>query len=218
MTIDTLLIDLDGTLTDPEIGISRCIRFAMQKLGQPIAEDIALDWCIGPPLKNSFLQLLTTDDEALAEQALAYYRERFAQIGLYENQLYADVSETLAELAQRGYRLFLATAKPLVYARIILQHFELEHYFTGFYGSELSGERSHKGQLIGYLLEQKKLAPAQCMMIGDREHDILGARENQLQCIAVNYGYGREAELSAAAPIARIDRFAELLGYFPSLH
>jgi phosphoglycolate phosphatase len=125
MIIDTLLIDLDGTLTDPEIGIGRCIRYAMAKLGQPLAAELTLDWCIGPPLKNSFMQLLESQDEALAEQAVGHYRERFAELGLYENRVYPDVLETLAALQQRGYRLVLATAKPLVYAQIIMQHFQL---------------------------------------------------------------------------------------------
>ena len=130
MTVKNILLDLDGTLTDPKIGIHSCIRYAMEKMGQPLADDTDLDWTIGPPLKASFIQLLNSADDALAEQALAFYRERFSTIGLYENELYPQVIETLKALVERGYNLYLATAKPQVFAIRILEHFELLDYFT----------------------------------------------------------------------------------------
>lgn len=214
MTVKNILLDLDGTLTDPKIGIHSCIRYAMEKMGQPLADDTDLDWTIGPPLKASFIQLLNSADDALAEQALAFYRERFSTIGLYENELYPHVIETLKALVERGYNLYLATAKPQVFAIRILEHFELLDYFTKPYGSELTGERTNKGDLIHYILQQEQLVPEHCMMVGDREYDILGARRNGIETIAVTYGYGTDAEIAQAAPKLQIRQFAELLNYF----
>ena len=214
MTVKNILLDLDGTLTDPKIGIHSCIRYAMEKMGQPLADDTDLDWTIGPPLKASFIQLLNSADDALAEQALAFYRERFSTIGLYENELYPQVIETLKALVERGYNLYLATAKPQVFAIRILEHFELLDYFTKPYGSELTGERTNKGDLIHYILQQEQLVPEHCMMVGDREYDILGARRNGIETIAVTYGYGTDAEIAQATPKLQIRQFAELLNYF----
>lgn len=214
MTVKNILLDLDGTLTDPKIGIHSCIRYAMEKMGQPLADDTDLDWTIGPPLKASFIQLLNSADDALAEQALAFYRERFSTIGLYENELYPQVIETLKALVERGYNLYLATAKPQVFAIRILEHFKLLDYFTKPYGSELTGERTNKGDLIHYILQQEQLVPEHCMMVGDREYDILGARRNGIKTIAVTYGYGTDVEIAQAAPKLQIRQFAELLNYF----
>ena len=214
MTVKNILLDLDGTLTDPKIGIHSCIRYAMEKMGQPLADDTDLDWTIGPPLKASFIQLLNSADDALAEQALAFYRERFSTIGLYENELYPHVIETLKALVERGYNLYLATAKPQVFAIRILEHFKLLDYFTKPYGSELTGERTNKGDLIHYILQQEQLVAEHCMMVGDREYDIFGARRNGIETIAVTYGYGTDAEIAQAAPKLQIRQFAELLNYF----
>lgn len=213
--IKNILIDLDGTLTDPKVGITTCVRYGLDKIGHPIAEDLDLDWVIGPPLKASLAKLLKVSvQDDLAEQALLGYRERFAELGLFENQVYHGVAETLAALKQRGYQLFVATAKPTIYAKQILQHFELADYFTEIYGSELTGERTNKADLIAYILEQQQLDPRQCMMIGDREYDILGARHNQIATIAVEYGYGSTAEIEQAQPQQRISDFSQLLDIF----
>lgn len=210
--IKNLLIDLDGTLTDPKVGITTCARYGLNKVGHPIDETENIDWIIGPPLKASLAKLLkVAADDDLAEQALLGYRERFASIGLYENEVFDDVAETLAALQQQGYRLYLATAKPIIYAEKILIHFDLAQYFNQAYGSELSGVRTNKGELIRYILEQEQLDPAECLMVGDREHDILGARCNQIETVAVEYGYGRAAELDHAQPKYRIGTFSALL-------
>ncbi|MGL5403682.1 MAG: HAD hydrolase-like protein, partial [Acinetobacter sp.] len=148
MTIKNILIDLDGTLTDPKAGIHRSIRYALEKLGHPLADGVDLDWTIGPPLKASLAKLLNTQDDDFAEQALLAYRERFSVTGLFENEVYATVVETLQQLQLQGYRLFLATAKPTVYAKRILAHFGLDQFFTEMYGSELTGERTNKVDLI----------------------------------------------------------------------
>ena len=165
--IQNILIDLDGTLTDPKVGITTSARYGLEKVGHPISEDTNIDWIIGPPLKASLAKILNVDaDDTLAEQALMAYRERFAVTGLYENHVFEGVAETLAELKRRGYRLFLATAKPTVYAKQILEHFNLAQYFTEIYGSELNGDRTNKGELIQYILEQQGIQAEQCIMVG----------------------------------------------------
>nr|WP_276520238.1 HAD-IA family hydrolase [Acinetobacter lwoffii] len=213
--IKNILIDLDGTLTDPKVGITTSARYGLEKIGHPISDEINIDWIIGPPLKASLAKILNVEaDHVLAEQALMGYRERFAVKGLYENHVFEGVAETLAELKRRGYRLFVATAKPTVYAKQILEHFDLAQYFTDIYGSELNGERTNKAELIQYILEQQKLQADQCLMVGDREHDIFGARHNGIETIAVSYGYGSQEELEVAQPKYKIDRFNQLLDYF----
>lgn len=213
--IKNILIDLDGTLTDPKVGITTSARYGLEKIGHPISDEINIDWIIGPPLKASLAKILNVEaDHVLAEQAVMGYRERFAVKGLYENHVFEGVAETLAELKRRGYRLFVATAKPTVYAKQILEHFDLAQYFTEIYGSELNGERTNKAELIQYILEQQKLQADQCLMVGDREHDIFGARQNGIDTIAVNYGYGSQEELALAQPKYQIDRFNQLLDYF----
>jgi phosphoglycolate phosphatase len=210
--IKNILIDLDGTLTDPREGITTSARYGLNKMGHPIADSENIDWIIGPPLKASLAKILNVSPEDdLAEQALLGYRERFAVTGLFENELFDDVKDTLQHLHTQGYRLFLATAKPEIYAKRILEHFNLLHYFEYPYGSELSGERTNKGDLIAYILEKEQLNPQECLMVGDREHDIFGARKNGIETIAVEYGYGSAQELDQAKPKARIQKFSDLL-------
>ncbi|MFW1956468.1 HAD-IA family hydrolase [Acinetobacter guillouiae] len=212
MVIKNILIDLDGTLTDPKVGITTSARYGLAKVGHPIPDSENIDWIIGPPLKASLAKLLNVEaNDLLAEQALLGYRERFAVTGLFENHVFDDVAQTLEALKSKGYRLFLATAKPEVYARQILDHFDLLKYFDYPYGSELNGERTNKGELITYILEKEKLNPEECLMVGDREHDIFGARKNAIETIAVEYGYGSKQELDEATPKARIAKFSELL-------
>ena len=210
--IKNILIDLDGTLTDPKVGITTCARYGLAKVGHPIADDVNIDWIIGPPLKASLARILQVNvEDDLAEQALIGYRERFSSIGLYENKVYEHVAETLNQLQQKGYALYVATAKPTVYAKQILEHFHLAQYFKVIYGSELSGERTNKGDLIAYILQQEQLKPTECTMVGDREYDILGARRHGIETIAVNYGYGSAEEIQHAQPSATISSFNELL-------
>ena len=130
--IKNILIDLDGTLTDPKVGITASARYDLEKVGHPIAENINIDWIIGPPLKASLAKILNVAlEHDLAEQALLGYRERFSVTGLFENQVYPNVAETLALLKQQGFKLFVATAKPTIYAKRILEQFGLAEYFIG---------------------------------------------------------------------------------------
>jgi phosphoglycolate phosphatase len=191
--MNAIYFDLDGTLTDPKPGITRSIQYALRKLDRDVPREDELTWCIGPPLHASLKKLLGADD--LADKALSLYRERFADIGLFENVVYPGVKETLSAVASSGRRLFVATSKPVVYAERIIDHFKLTAYFERVFGSELDGTRSDKTDLLGYALRTAGVDPSQAVMIGDRSHDMIGARNNKMTAVGVLYGYGGKQEL-----------------------
>jgi len=195
--ITHLLFDLDGTLTDPKEGIIASFVYALDRLGRRDLTPANMDWCIGPPLRESFARLLDTADPDLVERAVSLFREYFATTGLFENFVYPEIVETL-ELLRKNFRLVIATSKPVVYARQILEKFELAGYFEAVYGAELDGRNTNKGELIGFILEREQLLPGQVIMIGDREHDILGAKRNSVIAGGVTYGYGSAEELTGA--------------------
>ena len=188
--------DLDGTLTDPKPGITRCIQYALERLGFPVPSEDDLVWCIGPPLHASMKKLVGSDD--LTHRAVKLYRERFRDVGLYENEAYAGIQETLASVAAGGRRLFVATSKPKIYADRIIEHFGLGRHFEQVFGSELDGTRTNKSDLLAYALAETKADAARAVMIGDRSHDVVGARKNGMRAIGVLYGYGSLAELTDA--------------------
>ncbi|MBR0788886.1 HAD family hydrolase [Bradyrhizobium manausense] len=192
----TIYFDLDGTLTDPKPGITGSIQYALKKLGKSVPSQDELTWCIGPPLHASLKALTGTD--ALADQALLLYRDRFSEVGLFENSPYPGIHDTLAAIAASGARLFVATSKPAVYASRIVDHFGLKPYFERVFGSELDGTRVDKRDLLRYALAEAEVDPRQAIMIGDRSHDVVGARTNGMTAIGVLYGYGSEAELRDA--------------------
>ncbi|MEJ6645006.1 MAG: HAD hydrolase-like protein [Akkermansiaceae bacterium] len=193
-----LLFDLDGTLTDPAPGISRCIQHALESLGKTPPASTGLHWCIGPPLHASFLELLKTTDHDLADRAVALYRERFSSIGLFENEVYPGIETALKQLTQDGHQLHLATSKPTIFATRIIDHFGLTRFFQSINGSELDGTNADKTDLIRHILAEQAIAPHQAIMIGDRKFDIIGALENQLTAIGVLWGYGTAKELQQA--------------------
>lgn len=205
-----LLFDLDGTLTDPFPGITECILYALMRLSRPKPERESLGWCIGPPLKESFKKLLGTDDEKMAALALAHYRERFGSVGLFENEVYEGVPEALKALQANDFTLYVATSKPRVFAKRILAHFGLERYFKEIYGSELDGSRSDKGSLLAHILKSEAIEASQAVMIGDREHDMIGAKENGLPGVGVLWGYGTQAELERSGASACIRHPSDL--------
>jgi len=188
-----IYFDLDGTLTDPKPGITRSIQYALNRLDRRAPSEEELTWCIGPPLRASLKKLLGSDD--LADSALLLYRERFADIGIFENDVYPGIEDTLSAFAGSGRRLFVATSKPGVYAERIIDHFKLRGFFERVFGSKLDGTRSDKTDLLGYALRSAGVDPATAMMIGDRSHDMVGARNNGMTAVGVLYGYGSEAEL-----------------------
>ena len=199
MNPKTCLFDLDGTLTDPKPGITGCIQYALEKLGQTVPTKDELEYAIGPPLHDTFLQLLGNDPDA-ASQGLLFYRERFGTVGLFENQVYPGIHDCLHQIKEAGIQLFICTSKPHFYAKQIAEHFEFDHFFDHVHGSEMSGERVHKDELIEYIIETEKFNPADTIMIGDRKHDILGAKHHGLRTIGVLYGYGsREEHVEAGA-------------------
>jgi phosphoglycolate phosphatase len=205
-----ILFDLDGTLIDPREGITRSIQYALEKLGRPAPESDRLLWCIGPPLKESFQILLDDTSSEPAEEALKHYRERYNRTGKFENKVYDGVPETLEALQLAGARLYIATSKPKVFADQIADHFKLRAYFESVYGSELTGERSDKAELIDHILSIERLDRQSTCMIGDRKHDIVGARQNDLNCIGVTYGYGSREELVKAGASRIIDNPKQL--------
>ena len=192
-----LLLDLDGTLTDPKLGITNCIRHAIQGLGREAPSADELHWCIGPPLIESLRMLVGPSD---AERALALYRERFADIGMFENTLYADIDAVVAAEAARDRRIFLATSKPHVFAKPILEHFGLASHFAGIYGSELDGTRIEKPDLLSYIAERERISAGDAIMVGDRRFDVEGARAIGAVSIWADWGYGEDAERDAARP------------------
>lgn len=189
-----ILFDLDGTLTDPKVGITKSVAYALNNYGIKVEDLDLLCKFIGPPLKDSFMKFYGFD-ERKAGEAVEKYREYFRPHGVYENRVYDGVEDLLRRLKEHGKTVVLATSKPTVFAETILKHFGLHHLFDYVAGSELDGTRVKKGDVIAYALEQAGIMDkSRAVMVGDREHDIIGARENGLDAIGVLYGYGCREE------------------------
>jgi phosphoglycolate phosphatase len=201
-------IDLDGTLTDPFEGISNCIAYALEQLGhRPPAGD-ELRRFIGPPLLETFEGLLGRE---LAPRALEYYRERFSAIGWRENAVYPGIHAALADITGAGHSCFVATTKPHVFARRIVEHFELSPYFADVYGSELDGTRTDKTELLRFA-QRDRSSQRDSVMIGDRYHDVVGALGNGFRAIGVTWGYGTADELRSAGADCLADAPEQLAG------
>lgn len=194
--VQTIFLDLDGTLIDPKPGITRSIRHALIEMGRDAPGEDALEWCIGPPLWDSFRQLGVA--EAELDRAVALYRERFTDVGLFEATLYEGALDMLAALRGAGVRLWLATSKPHTYARTICAHFGISAFLDGVFGSELDGTRSDKTELLAHALRETATVANDAKMLGDRKHDMIGASNNGLRSIGALWGYGGRAELEAA--------------------
>jgi len=212
---NALLIDLDGTLTDPAEGIVGCFRLALEALGRSPPPAAELTWIIGPSLRASFAEAL--EGEGDPEEALRIYRSRYSTEGLFEAVVYDGVKETLADLRAAGARLFLCTAKPLVYAERILAHFDLERHFEGAYGDELGGKFQDKANLIAHILESEGLTAADCCMWGDRKHDVVAASRHGIPTIGAVWGYGGAEELRAAGAAALCEEPSHVHAAFRAL-
>ena len=212
-----ILFDLDGTLTDPFEGITKCIAHALLTLGRSVPDRQDLRWCIGPPLRESFGKLLDTDDQRATERAVGTYRDRFNEVGIFENEVYDGIPETLSYLRKIELNLFVATAKPVVYAEKIVDHFGLRQYFAAIYGSEMDGARSDKSELITHILNSESLSPADVVMVGDREHDMRGATANDVPGIGVLWGYGTREELEASGAMTCVNNPKELTSVVEAL-
>lgn len=209
---ETLCFDLDGTLTDPAEGIFACIEHACREMGsQPPARDALREW-VGPPLVESFTPFFGSEEDA--HRAIAHYRERFADVGLYENELIPGIPELLEVLKGAGHTCYVVTAKPTIYAERIVEHFGLAPYFRQVHGCELDGTHNDKAELLAHVLERHALVAEHCVMIGDRRHDIDAARANRVGSVGVLWGFGDEAELreaGAAAVVARPDEIVDVI-------
>ncbi len=197
-----LLFDLDGTLTDPKLGICTCVQYALrEEFGIEEPDLDKLEPFIGPPLKDSFMKYYDLSEEQ-AETAIAKYRERFSEVGLFENTVYEGIPEMLRDLCECGLTLAVASSKPTVYVKRILEHFGIEKYFKAVVGSELDGTRVNKDEVVLEALCQlfgdKPVERDKVYMIGDRKFDAEGARAMGVESVGVTYGYGDMEELKAA--------------------
>ncbi len=209
-----LLFDLDGTLTDSRAGIVNSTLYALRRFNEkrggnlPIPEPESLTYLLGPPLRTSFAKLVGSDD---ADTLLELYRERYEPVGIFENSVYPGIVSALETLGAMDCRLFVATSKPEHYARRIVEHFELSRYFIGVHGAAPDGSRA-KADIIADLLARHEVAPAEAVMIGDREHDALGAKANGLlAAVAALWGYGSREELEKAGADPLVDRPDQLV-------
>lgn len=194
------MFDLDGTLTDPQVGITRSIQYGLEKMNIHEEDYEKLLTFIGPPLMNTFRTAYSMSDEDAA-LALKYYRERFSTVGLFENTVYPGIPQLLEQLKQQGKRLYVATSKPTEFSVRILEHFGLAGFFEAIVGSNLDGSMVEKDEVIACALA--RLGPydkTKIAMVGDRKHDVIGATKNNIASIAVAYGYGSDAELRNAEP------------------
>lgn len=198
--------DLDGTLTDPYEGITKCILYALDELGFPHPSDEYLYSCIGPSLYISFPEMVGED---LTPKAIDLYRERFNDVGWLENIPYEGIHATLAAVASAGHTLYVATSKPRIAAKRIVEHFEMGRYFERVFGCELDGTHSNKADLLRYAIGENPDTDSR-VMIGDRKHDLIGATANGIHPIGVAYGYGSMDELNAAGAAAIAQAPAEL--------
>lgn len=202
---NTILFDLDGTLTDPKVGITKSVQYALKKLGIYEENLESLSKFIGPPLRNSFREYYLLD-ETRVQKAIEYYRQYYSPYGIFENEIYPEIPILLHDLKVAGKILTVATSKPTVFAEKILHHFDIHQYFDSVVGSNLDETRTTKEEVIEYALttigeaDRKKI-----VMIGDRKHDIIGAKMNHIDSIGVTYGYGSLEELQIEKPTHMID-------------
>lgn len=206
-----ILFDLDGTLTEPGIGITNSIIYALKKMNREVMERKLLYKFIGPPLMDSFQKYcgFSKDESNLAIQ---YYREYFKVQGLYENEVYDGIKELLEELKRRQKIIIVATSKTESFAIEILRHFKLYDYFHFVAGATMDMTRVKKADVISHILEECEITDlSSVIMIGDREHDIVGARQVGINSIGVLYGYGSYNELEEAGATYIVETPAEIL-------
>ena len=209
--IKTILFDLDGTITDPAEGITNSVAYALNKYGITVSDKSKLNSFIGPPLAESFMKYYGfSDDES--KKAVNVYREYFSDKGIFENKMYDGIIEMLEALSQSGKNIILATSKPEVFAEKILEHFEIRKYFSFISGSLLDGTRVDKHEVIEHALLSSNITDrSTCVMVGDRMHDIVGAKKSSLISIGVEYGYGSKEELITSGADYTVTSVCELL-------
>ncbi|MDI6688253.1 MAG: HAD hydrolase-like protein [Desulfobacterales bacterium] len=211
--LSNVLFDLDGTLTDPKDGITRCIQFSLDQFDVNVPQADQLTWCIGPPLIESFSNLLNTTDKTILDKALSRYRKRFSETGIFENVIYPGVTPSLRRIKKAGFKVFLATSKPEVFAGQILDHFNLTEFFNAIHGSELNGRLSNKSELVAHILDVENLDPRATLIVGDRVYDIIGGKNNGIMTAAVSYGYGTFEEITSSKPDVIFDSFSDIASF-----
>ena len=193
---DTLLFDLDGTLTDSTEGILNCLIYAIERMGFEVPEDTNI--FLGPPIRQSFAEFLGMNEEQV-DEAVRIFRERYSDTGLFENRVYDGIPGMLERLKSGGKRLMVATSKPQVYAVRIFEKFGLAQYFEIVGGAELDGSRDYKDEVIEYVLAKAGITDrSTVLMIGDRRQDVLGAHKTDIECMGILWGYGSVEELTQA--------------------
>lgn len=209
-TYNIILFDLDGTLTDPKIGITRSVAYALAKFGITVDNLDSLINFIGPPLPGSFKKHYKFS-EIQAKQAVAYFREYFSVKGLFENRLYPGVPELLNDLQSNGKKLILATSKATVFAQQILDHFDISKHFHFVAGSNYDLTRIEKSNIISYAISRLDgCQNSEIVMVGDHPDDIYGAHENHIDSVGVTYGYGKRVDLESAKPMYLVHSIEEL--------
>ncbi|MGE7864810.1 phosphoglycolate phosphatase [Bacillus cereus] len=210
----TFLFDLDGTLTDPKEGIINSVLYALEKMGIEEGKISELDSFIGPPIQQSFAERYNMS-EIEVEEAVVYFREYLKKSGLLENKIYDGIPTLLQELKDAGNRLYVATSKPTIFAKQVIEHFQLTSFFEEIVGSNLDGTRIKKEEIIAHILQtNEELKKEEIVMIGDRKHDIIGANNNEIASIGVLYGYGSEKELSEARATYIVKDVEELQSFY----
>jgi phosphoglycolate phosphatase len=215
--LKTVFFDLDGTLTDPGEGITNSVIYALQHYGIEVSDRSTLYPFIGPPLTESFIKFFGFSKEQSSE-AVEIYREYFSVTGLFENNPYDGIPEMLKTLSEGGKTLVVASSKPEIFVRKILDHFDLTKYFLFAGGSELNHTRVDKNEVIEYAMASCNLSDrSDIIMVGDRHHDIHGAKKSALLSVGVTYGYGSREELTEAGADYVVDSVAELSDLLLSL-
>lgn len=198
MSYKYILFDLDGTLTNPALGITNSIAYALKKNNIEPPERQKLYKYIGPPLIDSFMEDYGFSRDG-AVKALWDYREYYEESGIFENEVYEGIDDLLKSLFENGKKIYLATSKPEIYAVQILEHFNLAQYFTFIAGNTMAEDRHHKVDVINYLYEQcPEIQKEQALMVGDRNYDVIGAHKAGIKCAGVLFGFGNEAEMKKA--------------------
>lgn len=205
-----VLLDLDGTLTDPAPGIVASLQHVATSLGLPTPTEAHAKGLIGPPLREGIGRLLGTEDSEAVSRGVALYREYFATQGMFQNAVIDGVFEALDILRTRGFTMHLVTSKALPFAKQITAHFGLADHLAGQFGADMSGGRSDKASLIRWALEDLGLSPHEAVMVGDRKHDLAGAKACSIACIGVLWGYGSLQELAAEKPDRIVIDIADL--------
>lgn len=213
MTKKAILFDLDGTLTDSGEGIINCATLALEHFGLPVPSREEMGVFVGPPLDKTFIQFGVPADKA--QEAIDVFRSRYVVVGKFENTPYPGIHQLLDTLKSQGHRLFVATSKPETTALEILKKFDLDQYFEVICGATFDGTRSHKADVIAYLLRQIG-TPENMLMVGDTEFDVLGAAAHAIPTIGVAWGYGKVDAMQQAGAVSVAHTMEELLTFINS--